>query len=86
MVIGKAIRRRTGKSTWTPLGLEPCEPADDRLELLSDVVELVQALVETEVVEIVGAEFVAQEHREFLILPEDRVLLRAFRADIDCRA
>ena len=45
-----------------PLGLETCEPADDRDELLSDLIQMLQTLVEAEVVKIVGAEFVAQEH------------------------
>jgi hypothetical protein len=57
-----------------PLGLEACEPADDSLELATDLVEIVQALFETEVIEIIGAKFVAQEYREFLILPENRAL------------
>jgi hypothetical protein len=73
MVIGKATRCRRGNVDVEPLGLEPCEPGDGCLELLPGVVEIVQALVETEVVEIVGADFVAQERREVLILPEDRV-------------
>src|SRR5215472_8103172 len=36
--------------------------------------QVVQALLETEVLEIVGTELVAQERRELLVLPEDRVL------------
>ena len=31
---------------------------------------MVEVLFETEIVEVVGAEFVAQVHRELLILPE----------------
>ena len=56
-----------------PLGLETGEPADDGLEPMADLIQVIQSLPETEVVEIVGTEFVAQEHREFLILPENRI-------------
>jgi hypothetical protein len=45
-----------------PLGLESCEAADDSLELLTNLVRMVQALFETEVVKVVGAEFIAQKH------------------------
>ena len=34
---------------------------------------MIQPLLETEVAEIVGTEFVAQEHRELLILPENGI-------------
>jgi hypothetical protein len=40
----------------------------DRLELFADRLEMVQAFLETEVVEIVGAQFVAQECGELLVL------------------
>ena len=42
-----------------PLGLEAGEAADNSLELLPDLIEMLQALFETEVVEVVGAELVA---------------------------
>ena len=35
---------------------------------------MVQAFLETEVVEIVGAQFIAQEGGELLVLPQERVL------------
>ena len=56
-----------------PLGLESGEPADDGLELVADLIQMIQSLLETEVVEVVGTEFVAQEHRELLILPENSI-------------
>jgi hypothetical protein len=56
-----------------PLRLEAGEAADDGLELLAHLIEMVQALVETEVVEVVGAEFVAQMCQELLILSQNRV-------------
>jgi hypothetical protein len=34
---------------------------------------VIQPLLETEVAEVVGTEFVAQEHRELLILPENGI-------------
>ena len=56
-----------------PLGLEPGKPADDALELVADLIQMVEVLFETKIVEVVGAEFVAQEHRELLVLPENSV-------------
>ncbi len=56
-----------------PLGLETGELADDGLKPLADLIEMIQPLLETEVVEVVGTEFVAQEHRELLILPENGI-------------
>jgi hypothetical protein len=56
-----------------PLGLETGEPADDGLKPLADLIQVIQPLLETEVVEVVGTEFVAQEHRELLILPENGI-------------
>jgi len=53
-----------------PLRLEAGEPVGDGLERLTDRVEMVQPFLEAEVGEVVGAEFVAQESREFLILFE----------------
>jgi hypothetical protein len=53
-----------------PLGLETGKSADDTLELVADLIQMVQPLFETEIAEVVGAEFVAQVHRELLILPE----------------
>jgi hypothetical protein len=42
--LGKAMHCGTGKSTWTlePLGLEARKPADNRLELVTDPVQIVQ--------------------------------------------
>ena len=56
-----------------PLGLETSEAVGDGFEGLTDRIEMVQALFETEVGEVVGAEFVAQERRELLILFQDGV-------------
>ena len=57
-----------------PLGLVRCEAAGDGLELLPDRIEIVQALLETEVPEVVGAELIAQERCELLVLLQERVL------------
>ena len=48
-----------------PLGLEAGEAADGGLELLAHLIEMVQPLAETEVVEVVGAEFIAQKCKNF---------------------
>src|SRR5579863_7047205 len=74
MVIGKAIQERKVHMGVEPLGLETCEPTDDGLEFVTDCIEMLQAFEETEVVKVVGAYLVAQEHRELFILPEDGVL------------
>ena len=57
-----------------PLRLETGEAVGDGLERLADRIEMIQPFLETEVSEIVGAEFVAQERRELLILPQHGAL------------
>ena len=57
-----------------PLRLEAGETVGDGLERLTDCIEMVQPFLETEVAEVIGAEFVAQEGREFLILLEEGAL------------
>ena len=71
MVIGSAMRCRSGKSTWT---LSHCawKPAK-RPVMVWNVWRMVQPFPETEVGEVVGAQFVAQERRELFILLEKRV-------------
>ena len=56
-----------------PLGLEAGEPADDALELVADLIQMVEPLSEAKIVEIVGAEFIAQVHRELFVLPENSI-------------
>lgn len=57
-----------------PLCLVARETAGDGLKRLADLIEMVQAFPQTEVGEIVGAEFVAQKRRELFILLEECVL------------
>ena len=57
-----------------PLRLETGEAIGDGLERLADCIEMVQPFLETEVGKVVGAEFVAQERRELLILLEEGTL------------
>ena len=45
-----------------PLSLETGKSADSALELVADLIQMVEVLFETEIVEAVGAEFGAQEH------------------------
>jgi hypothetical protein len=54
-----------------PLRLEAGEAAGDGLEGLANRMEMVQAFAQTEVGEVVGAQFVARESRELLILLEE---------------
>ena len=57
-----------------PLGLESGETVGDGLEGLTDRIEMVQPFLETEVGEVVGAEFVAEESGELLVLLEEGTL------------
>ena len=70
---GDPLQQRKVGVDVEPLGLETGKPADDALELVADLVQMVEAFFETEIVKVVGAEFVAQEHRELLILPENSI-------------
>ena len=71
---GDALQKGKVDVGVQPLRLIRGEAAGDGLELFTDRLQVVQALLETEVLEIVGAELVAQERRELLVLPQDRVL------------
>ena len=75
MVMGRARRCSSGKSTWTlrHCGLEAGEAVGDGLESLAHGVEMVESLLQAEVAQIVGAEFVAQEAGELLVLFEEGV-------------
>ena len=70
---GNPLQERKVDMDVEPLRLKAGEAADDGLEFLTHLIEMVQALFETEVVEVVGAEFVAQKRQELLILPENGV-------------
>ena len=56
-----------------PLGLVSSEAVGDRLEFLPDRVQVIQALLQTEVGQVVGADFVAQEGEELFVLFEEGV-------------
>ena len=57
-----------------PLYLVARETAGDGLKRPADLIEMVQAFPQTEVGEVVRAEFVAQKRRELFILLEEGVL------------
>src|SRR4249919_991290 len=71
---GDTLQERKVHVNVEPLGLEGGETTGDGLEFLPDRFEIVQALPEPEVLEVVGAELVAQEGRELLILLQKGVL------------
>jgi hypothetical protein len=71
---GDALQQRKVDVNVEPLRLEGGEAASDGLELFADRLEMVQAFLETEVVEIVGAQFVAQKRGELFVLLQERVL------------
>src|SRR5215471_9810339 len=56
-----------------PLRLEAGEAVGDGLEGLAHRIEMVEALAQAEVGEVVGTQFVAQEGRELLVLLEEGV-------------
>ena len=65
---GEALEQREVDMDVEPLGLITGEAVGDRLEGGADGVELIEPLLEAEVIEVVGAELVAQEGRELLVL------------------
>src|SRR5215468_5601557 len=71
---GNALQQRKVPVNVEPLGLVRGEAAGNGLELLPDHIEILQALLETEVPEVVGAELIAQERCELLVLLQERVL------------
>jgi hypothetical protein len=70
---GHPLQERKVDMDVEPLGLEAGEATDDGLELVAHLVEMVQVLSQTVVVEVVGAELVAQKHGELLVLSQNRV-------------
>jgi hypothetical protein len=70
---GHPLQERKVDMDVEPLGLEAGEAADNGLELVTHLVEMLQALSQTEVVEVVRAELVAQKHQELLVLSENSV-------------
>ena len=71
---GDPLQQREVDVNVEPLCLEAGEAAGDGLEGLANRIEMVQALAQAEVGEVVGTQFVAQEGRELLVLLEERVL------------
>src|SRR5208337_902825 len=55
------------------LGLEAGEAISDDVEPFADGVEVIESFLQSEVVQVVGAELVAEETREFLILLQECV-------------
>jgi len=71
---GDALQQRKVDVDVEPLRLEAGEPVGDGLELLADRLKIIQALLEGEVLEIIGAELVPQECAELLVLLQEGVL------------
>jgi hypothetical protein len=55
------------------LGLEAGETVGDGLEPFADGIQMIEAFLQTEVAQVVGAEFVAQETGKLLVLFEEGV-------------
>jgi hypothetical protein len=55
------------------LRLEAGETVRDGLKPLTDGIEMIEALPEAEVAQVVGTEFVAQEAGKLLVLLEERM-------------
>src|SRR3974377_135450 len=69
-----ALEQRKVYVDVEPLGLVRGEATGDGLKRLPNRIEIVQGLPKTEVPEVVGAEFIAQERCELLVLLQERVL------------
>jgi len=77
-----AVGERAGRATLqegkVDVDVQPLrlvrEAAGDDLEFLPYRLQIVQALLETEVLEIVGTELAAQQGRELLVLLQEGVL------------
>lgn len=54
-------------------GLEGGETVRDGLEFLADGIERIEPLLQAEVAQVVGTEFMARETGELLVLLEERV-------------
>src|SRR6266436_1226880 len=71
---GEALQQRKVDVDIEPLRLETGEAGGDGLEALANGIEMVQSLLKTEVGEVVGDQFVAQEGGELFVLLEEGVL------------
>jgi hypothetical protein len=58
---GQALQERKIHVHVEPLSLTPGEAVGDNLESLSDRIEMIEALLQTEIAQIVGAEFIAEK-------------------------
>src|SRR6516162_1530422 len=72
--VGEALEEGEVDMNVEPLGLVTGEAVSDRLEGGAHRIEMIKPLLEAEVVEIVGAELVAQEGGELLVLLQESVL------------
>src|SRR5262249_51081001 len=70
----EALQERKVAVHVEPLGLVAGKATGDGLELFTNGFEIVQTLLQTEVLEVIGAQLVAQERAELLVLFEERVL------------
>ena len=70
----EALQQREVDMDVEPLRLEAGEAAGDGLKRLADGIEMVQSFPQTEIGEVVGAQFVAQEGGELFVLLEEGVL------------
>src|SRR5271170_4241159 len=70
---GEALQQREVDVDVEPLRLEAGEAGGDGLEALAHGVEMVQSLLETEIGEVIGDQFVAQEGGELFVLLQEGV-------------
>src|SRR6266550_5521404 len=71
---GEALQQRKVDVDVEPLRLETGEAGGDGLKALANGIEMVQSLLKTEIGEVVGDQFVAQEGGELFVLLEEGVL------------
>src|SRR5487761_929598 len=69
-----ALQRRDVHMDVEPLRLAAGETVGDDLKLLAHRLQMVQTLLQAEVAQVVGAQFIAQERGELLVWFEERIL------------
>src|SRR5262245_5537479 len=70
---GDPLQQREVSVDVEPLRLETGEATGDGLEGVANRIEMVEALPQTEVFEVVGTQLIAQERRELLVLLEEGI-------------
>src|SRR5512144_878815 len=71
---GQSLEQRKIHVNVEALHLETGEAIGDALELLAHGVEMIEPFLQAKVAQVVGAEFIAQETEELLVLFQEGIL------------